>query len=119
MARVKSGVTKRRRHKKILKLAKGYYGHKHIGYRTAKEQVRQSREYAFRDRKQVKRDMRKLWIKRINAGTRIYDMSYSQFMNGLKKANIEMNRKMLADIAVNDIEQFGLLVQEAKKSLSK
>lgn len=119
MARVKSAVTKRRRHKKILKQAKGYFGHKHIGFRTAKEQVRKSNEYAFRDRKQVKRDMRKLWIKRINAATRMYDMSYSQFINGLKKAQIEMNRKMLADIALNDIEQFGHLVNEAKDALGQ
>lgn len=119
MARVKSAVTKRKRHKKILKLAKGYYGHKHIGYKSAKEQIRKSREYAFRDRKQIKREMRKLWIKRINAATRIYDMSYSQFINGLKKAKIELNRKMLADIAMNDIEQFGELVKEAKLSINQ
>lgn len=117
MARVKSAVTKRKRHKKILKQAKGYFGHKHIGFRSAKEQVRKSNEYAFRDRKQVKREMRKLWIKRINAATRIYETSYSQFMNGLKKAEIEINRKMLADIAVNDLEQFGHLVNEARAAL--
>ncbi len=117
MARVKSAVTKRRRHKKILKQAKGYFGHKHIGFRTAKEQVRKSNEYAFRDRKQIKREMRKLWIKRINAASRMYEMSYSQFINGLKKAGIEMNRKMLADIAVHDLEQFGHLVNEAKIAL--
>ncbi len=119
MARVKSSITKRNRHKKILKLAKGYFGHKHIGYRSANEQVRKSREYAFRDRKQVKREMRKLWIKRINAASRMYEISYSQFMNGLKKAEIEINRKMLADIAVNDIEQFGHLVNEAKQALGQ
>ena len=119
MARVKSAVTKRKRHKKILKQAKGYFGHKHIGFRTAKEQVRKSNEYAFRDRKQIKREMRKLWIKRINAASRMYDMSYSQFINGLKKAEIEMNRKMLADIAVHDLEQFGHLVNEAKSALGQ
>ncbi len=119
MARVKSAVTKRRRHKKILKQAKGYFGHKHIGFKSAKEQVRKSHEYAFRDRKQTKRNIRKLWIKRINAATRIYEMSYSQFINGLKKAQIELNRKILADIAVNDIEQFGHLVNEAKKALNQ
>lgn len=119
MARVKSAVTKRKRHKKILKQAKGYFGHKHIGFRTAKEAVRKSNEYAFRDRKQVKRVMRRLWIKRINAATRMYEMSYSQFINGLKKAQIEMNRKMLADIALNDFEQFGHLVNEAKEALGQ
>lgn len=119
MARVTSSVTKRRRHKKILKQAKGYFGHKHIGYKSAKEQIRKSNEYAFRDRKQVKREMRKLWIKRINAATRIYETSYSQFMNGLKKAEIEINRKMLADIAVNDLEQFGHLVNEARQALGQ
>ena len=119
MARVKSAVTKRKRHKKILKQAKGYFGHKHIGFRSAKEQVRKSNEYAFRDRKHVKREMRKLWIKRINAASRYYEMSYSQFMNGLKKAKIEINRKMLADIAVHDLEQFGHLVNEAKIALGQ
>lgn len=119
MARVKSAVTKRKRHKKILKQAKGYFGHKHVGFRTAKEQIRKSNEYAFRDRKQVKREMRKLWIKRINAATRFYEMSYSQFINGLKKAQIEMNRKMLADIAFNDLEQFGHLVNESKVALGQ
>ncbi len=119
MARVKSSVTKRKRHKKVLKQAKGYYGHKHIGYKSAKEQVRKSNEYAFRDRKKVKSDFRKLWIKRINAATRTYDLSYSKFMNGLKLANIELNRKMLADIAVNDIKQFEELVKISKSSLEK
>ncbi len=119
MARVKSSVTKRKRHKKVLKQAKGYYGHKHIGYKSAKEQVRKSNEYAFRDRKKVKSDFRKLWIKRINAATRMYDLSYSKFMNGLKLSNIELNRKMLADIAVNDIKQFEELVKISKESLEK
>lgn len=118
MARAKSAVTKSRRHKKVLKEAKGYFGHKHIGYKSAKEQVRKSREYAFRDRKQIKREMRKLWIKRINAAARMNDISYSKLMNGLKKAEIEINRKMLADIALNDEKQFKLLVEEAKKALN-
>lgn len=117
MARVKKGVTKRARHKKVLKEAKGYFGHKHIGYKSAKEQVRKSREYSFRDRKQVKRDFRRLWIKRINAAARMYDISYSQLMHGLKLANIEINRKMLADIAINDINQFEQYVIEAKAQL--
>ena len=117
MARVKSAVVKRKKHKKILKQAKGYFGHKHIGFKSAKEQVRKSNEYAFRDRKNIKREMRKLWIKRINAATRMHDMSYSQFINGLKKANIEINRKMLADIAFNNIEQFAILVEKSKLAL--
>lgn len=118
MARVKSAVTKRKRHKKILKQAKGYYGHKHIGYKSAKEQVRKSNEYAFRDRKQVKRDFRKLWIKRINAAARMHDMSYSRFMNGLKLSNIELDRKMLADIAINSEVEFKKLVEISKQALS-
>jgi len=117
MARAKSAVTKRRRHKKVLKQAKGYFGHKSIGYKSAKEQVRKSNEYAFRDRKNVKREMRKLWIKRINTAARMHDITYSQLMNGLKKANIDINRKMLADIALNDMEQFAAIVQEAKAAL--
>ncbi len=117
MARAKAAVTKKARHKKILKQAKGYFGHKSIGYKTAKEAVRKSKEYAFRDRKQVKRNMRKLWIKRINAATRMYGMNYSQFMNGLKRAEIDLNRKMLADIAVNDLKQFEQLVEVVKKAL--
>ena len=119
MVRAKSAVTKKKRHKKVLKQAKGYYGHKHIGFKSAKEQVRKSNEYAFRDRKQAKRDFRKIWIKRINAATRQYDLSYSQFINGLKIAKIELNRKMLADIALNDAKQFKDLVDESKKALSK
>lgn len=118
MARVTSSVTKRNRHKKILKEAKGYFGHKSTGYRTANEQVRKSKEYAFRDRKNVKREFRRLWIKRINNACRMYDISYSQLINGLKLAEIEINRKMLADIAVNDLDQFSAIVDEAKKALS-
>ena len=117
MARVTSSVTKRNRHRKILKEAKGYYGHKHIGYRSANEQVRKSKEYAFRDRKNRKREFRRLWIKRINIAARQYDLSYSQLINGLNKANIEINRKMLADIAVNDMDQFLVIVNEAKAAL--
>ncbi|NOQ50064.1 MAG: 50S ribosomal protein L20 [Mycoplasmataceae bacterium] len=117
MARAKSAVTKKSRHNRTLKQAKGYFGHKSIGYKSAKEQVRKSNEYAFRDRKNLKREMRRLWIKRINAGARIYDLSYSQLINGLTKANVEINRKMLADIAYNDIEQFGEIVNIAKEAL--
>ncbi|BDV02324.1 MAG: 50S ribosomal protein L20 [Candidatus Hepatoplasma vulgare] len=117
MARVTSAITKRKRHKKILKQAKGYYGHKHIGFKSAKEQVRKSNEYAFRDRKQTKRNFRKVWIVRINAATREYDLTYSNFINGLKRANVELNRKMLADIALNDKEEFKKLINIAKDNL--
>ena len=119
MARVKSSLTKRRRHKKVLKQAKGYFGHKSIGYKSAKEQVRKSNEYAFRDRKQRKREFRKLWIKRINAASNAEGISYSRFMNGLKIANIEINRKMLADIAINDSNHFKQLVVISKNALNK
>lgn len=117
MVRVKKAVTKRRRHKKTLKQAKGYYGHKHIGYKSAKEQVRKSQEYAFRDRKQTKRNLRKVWIKRINAAANENDISYSRFIYGLKQANVDLNRKMLADIALNDKEQFKALVKIAKEAI--
>jgi len=119
MARVKGGVVSRRRRKRILKLAKGYYGAKHTLFRTAKEQVMNSYYYAFRDRRQRKRDFRKLWITRINAAARINSISYSKLMNGLKLAGIEINRKMLADLAVNDAPAFSTLVEEAKKALAK
>lgn len=97
MARVKGGTVTRARRKKWLKLAKGYFGHKSIGYKVAKQAVIKSWTYAFRDRKQVKRNFRKLWIARINAATRAQGMSYSRFINGLKKANVTINRKMLSD----------------------
>ncbi len=117
MARVKGGYTARRRRKKVLKLAKGYFGSKHALYRTANEQVMRSQRYAYRDRKQRKREFRKLWITRINAQARVNGMSYSQLMNGLNKANIEINRKMLADLAVNDQQAFANLVNVAKENL--
>ena len=117
MARVKTGVTRRKRHKKILKLAKGYRGSKHRLYRTAKQQVMKSGNYAFRDRKQKKRNFRKLWIARINAAARQNGISYSQLMHGLKLANIDINRKMLADLAVNDT--FAALTEEAKSAIAK
>ncbi len=119
MARVKGGNVAKNRRRKILKLAKGYYGSKRTLYKTAHEQVMKSLTYAYRDRKQRKRNFRRLWIQRINAATRIYGLSYSRFMNGLKKANIEVNRKMLAEIAVSDIETFGSLVETSKKALGK
>ena len=116
MARVKGGFTTRRRRKKVLKLAKGYFGSKHTLYKTAHEQVIHSLAYSYRDRRQVKRDMRKLWIARINAAARLNDISYSKLMHGLKLANVEVNRKMLADLAVNDAAAFAKLVEVAKNA---
>ena len=116
MARVKGGFTTRRRRKKVLKLAKGYFGSKHTLYKTAHEQVMHSLAYSYRDRRQVKRDMRKLWIARINAAARLNDISYSKLMHGLKLANVEVNRKMLADLAVNDAAAFAKLVEVAKNA---
>jgi large subunit ribosomal protein L20 len=115
MARVKGGVVSRKRRKRVLKLAKGYYGAKHILFRTAKEQVMNSYYYAYRDRRQKKRDFRKLWITRINAAARLNGLSYSQ----LKLAEIEVNRKMLADLAVNDAAAFTALADAAKAKLGK
>ena len=117
--RVKGGNVARKRRKKILKLAKGYYGSKHRLYRTANEQVMRSGAYAYRDRKRTKRDLRKLWITRINAGARKNDMSYSNFIRGLKLAGVDINRKMLAEIAIHDESGFTKLVETAKKSLEK
>ncbi|MCK5945729.1 MAG: 50S ribosomal protein L20 [Mycoplasmataceae bacterium] len=117
MARVKGGVVSRRRRKRWLKLAKGYWGHKSIGFKVAKQQVVKSWTYAFRDRKQVKRNFRKLWIARINAAVRPMGLSYSRFMNGLKKADIQVNRKMLSELAIHQPEAFKLIVDEAKAAL--
>lgn len=111
MARVKGGAVTRRRRKRTLKLAKGYYGAKHTLYKKAKEQMMRSNSYAFRDRRQKKRDFRKLWIARINAAARMNNISYSKLMHGLKEAGIDVNRKMLADIAVNDESGFTALVE--------
>ena len=119
MPRTKGGIVTRRRHKKILKLAKGYFGSKHTLYKTANAQVMKSLSYAYRDRKRKKRDFRRLWIARINAGARINDLSYSKLMHGLKLANIEVNRKMLSELAINDFETFAQLVDTAKKALAK
>lgn len=119
MARVKGGVVSRKRRKRVLKLAKGYYGAKHILFCTAKEQVMNSYYYAYRDRRQKKRDFRKLWITRINAAARLNGLSYSQLMHGLKLAEIEVNRKMLADLAVNDAAAFTALADAAKAKLGK
>lgn len=115
--RVKGGTVTRARRKKWLKLAKGYWGHKSIGFKVAKQQVIKSWTYAFRDRKQVKRNFRKLWIARINAAVRPQGLSYSRFMNGLKKSNIEINRKMLSELAIHQPKAFELIVNEAKSAL--
>jgi len=115
--RVKTGVVRRRRHKKILKLAKGFYSGRRKHFRKAKEQIERSLVYAFRDRKQKKREFRKLWIIRINAACRLNDMSYSKFMNGVKKANIELDRKILADMAMNEPTTFSAVVAQAKAAL--
>ena len=114
MARVKNGAVTKARHKKVLKEAKGYVGSKHRLYKTAKEQLMHSGQYAFRDRKQKKRDFRKLWITRINAACRQNDISYSRFIEGLTKAGVEINRKMLSEIAINDPKAFTELVKVAK-----
>jgi large subunit ribosomal protein L20 len=118
MPRVKGGNVARKRRKKVLKLAKGYFGSKHILYRTAHEQVMKSLSYAYRDRKQRKRNFRKLWITRINAAARLNGMSYSKFINGLAKAGVEVNRKMLADIAVYDAAAFAKFVEISKQGLA-
>lgn len=114
MARVKNGAVTKARHKKVLKEAKGYFGSKHRLYKTAKEQLMHSGQYAFRDRKQKKRDFRKLWITRINAACRQNDISYSRFIEGLTKAGVEVNRKMLSEIAINDPKMFTEFVKVAK-----
>jgi large subunit ribosomal protein L20 len=117
MPRVKKGVTAHRRHKKILKLAKGYRGARSKQFKKANELVMKALSYARRDRRAKKGDFRKLWIARINAAARMNGISYSQLINGLKKAGVEVNRKMLADIAVNDMPSFGKLVETAKEQL--
>jgi len=118
MARVKRGVTARARHKKLLSRAKGYYNARRKVYRVAKQAVTKALQYAYIGRKQKKRQFRALWIVRINAGARQYGLSYSRMMNGLKKAGIEVDRKVLADIAVHDIKAFGSLAEKAKASLA-
>ena len=117
MTRVKNGVATKARHKKILKQAKGYWGSKHRLYKTAKEQLMHSGKYAFRDRKQKKRDFRKLWITRINAACRENEISYSRFIEGLNYAGIEINRKMASEIAINDPKAFTEMVNVAKEAL--
>ena len=117
MARVKGSNIHKNRRKKILKLARGYFGSKHKLYKTAKEQVMHSLKYAYRDRKQNKREMRKLWITRINAACRMNDISYSKFISGLNKAEVAINRKMLSEIAIDDATAFTNLVNIAKAAL--
>ncbi|WP_338822805.1 50S ribosomal protein L20 [Mycoplasmopsis felifaucium] len=112
--RVKGGTVTRARRKKWIKLAKGYFGHKSIGYKVAKQAVVKSWTYAFRDRKQVKRQFRKLWIARINAATRAEGLSYSKFINGLKLANITINRKMLSELAIQQPAVFSELIKIAR-----
>ncbi|MBR4360522.1 MAG: 50S ribosomal protein L20 [Clostridia bacterium] len=116
MARIKRAVNAHKKRRKVLKLAKGYWGSKSKQYRTASEQVRRSLRYAYEGRKMRKRDFRRLWIIRINAAARLNGMSYSTFVNGLKKKGIEVNRKMLADLAVNDAAAFAQLVEMAKEA---
>ena len=117
MTRVKGGTVSKTRRRKVLKQAKGYFGSKHRLYKTAQEQTFHSGAYAYRDRKQNKRNFRKLWITRINAACRTNDISYSKFINGLLKAGITINRKMLSEIAIADPKEFTKLVEIAKKAL--
>ncbi|EMR06058.1 MULTISPECIES: 50S ribosomal protein L20 [Bhargavaea] len=118
MPRVKGGTVTRKRRNRVLKLAKGYYGSKHTLYKTANQQVMKSLQYAYRDRRQKKRDFRKLWIARINAAARLNGLSYSKLMHGLKVAGIDVNRKMLADLAITDEKAFAQLAEAAKKAVN-
>lgn len=118
MARVKRGVTARAKHKKVLKKAKGYYGARSRIYRVATQAVTKAGQYAYRDRRQKKRQFRSLWIVRINAAARMFDMSYSRLMNGINKAGIQVDRKMLADLAVHDIDAFEKIAEQAKAALA-
>jgi large subunit ribosomal protein L20 len=118
MARVKRGVTARRRHKKIIKLAKGYYNARRKVFRVAKQAVTKAAQYAYIGRKQKKRQFRSLWIVRINAAARLHGLSYSRFMNGLLKANVTLDRKALADIAIHDPAAFGAIAEQAKRALA-
>lgn len=117
--RVKGGPTTRYSRKKVLKLAKGYFGSKHLLFRTANQQVMKSLSYAYRDRRQVKRDFRKLWIVRISAAAKQCNTSYSKLMHGLKLAKIDMNRKMLSELAINDFAAFAKLCDMARKATDK
>ena len=119
MARVKRGVTSKARHKKVLSKAKGYYGARSKLYKTAKQAVIKAGQYAYRDRRQRKRQFRALWITRINAAARLHGLSYSRLINGLNRANVEIDRKVLADIAVHDPEGFGAIAEQAKAGLAQ
>jgi large subunit ribosomal protein L20 len=119
MPRVKRGVTAHARHKKVIKAAKGYTGRRKNVYRVAKQAVIKAGQYAYRDRRQRKRQFRALWIVRINAAARLFDLSYSRFMDGLNKADIEIDRKVLAELAVSDIDAFGRLAEEARTALAQ
>lgn len=118
MARVKRGTIARARHKKVLKQAKGYYGARSRVYRVAVQAVTKAGQYAYRDRRQRKRQFRQLWIARINAGAREHGLSYSRMINGMKKANIEIDRKVLSDMAIFDKAAFGVIAEQAKAALS-
>ncbi|XWN32537.1 MAG: 50S ribosomal protein L20 [Devosia sp.] len=117
MARVKRGVTAHAKHKKVLKQAKGYYGRRKNTIRTAKQAVEKANQYAYRDRKVRKRNFRALWIQRINAGVRAYGLTYARLIDGLNKAGIEVDRKVLAELAVNEPDAFRAIVEEARKAL--
>ena len=119
MPRVKRGVTARARHKKVLKQAKGYYGARSRVYRVAKQAVIKAKQYAYRDRKNKKRDFRALWIIRVNAAAREHGLSYSRLINGLKIANIEIDRKVLADLAIHNKDAFVVIVEQVKSALEK
>jgi large subunit ribosomal protein L20 len=118
MPRVKGGTVTRRRRKRVLKLAKGYYGSKHKLFKVAQQQVFKSLQFAYRDRRQRKRDFRRLWIARINAAARLNGLSYSRLMHGLKVAGVDVNRKMLADLAINDEKAFTTLAEKAKQAIN-
>lgn len=117
MSRVKGGMTSRARHKKVIRMAKGFMGRSNNCFRPALERLEKSLQYAYRDRRNRKRDMRSLWIMRINAGARAYGLKYSELINALCKANISVNRKMLAEMAVNDKEAFAVMIEKAKAVL--
>jgi large subunit ribosomal protein L20 len=117
MPRVKRGVTAHARHKKVLKKAKGYYGARSRVYRVANQAVTKAGQYAYRDRRQRKRQFRRLWIARINAAARMFDISYSRLIDGMNKADIEVDRKVLAELAVHDIDTFGKIAEKAKGAL--
>ena len=117
MARVKRGVTNRKRHKRVLKLAKGYFGRKSKLFKVANQQVMKSLSYAYRDRRNKKRNFRRLWIARINAAARQNGFSYSRFMNGMKKAGLELNRKVLSEIAISDPQAFTQICEQVRKAI--